>query len=205
MKLSKLKDDEGMVFWFQRLIDSKPSQILIFEPDTLPAKRETDVYFYFPCNNKHHEDCGFFCWVLSIKTSGLMLDDIEELRRDRNLTELEVAEILRDEEQWAYGVSVPIEDFNKWDVLKWTSDWIAEWVEELIDIPLVLIDLVEHRRLWAKYEEFHTSPEAVDIYFAGMRDALLDNIESSHTRDEFKTALGKLIDEAIEKKDDDEY
>lgn len=202
MKLSTLEDDEGLGYWFQRLIDSKPSRIAIFEPDLNPVKREADVFFYFPCDNAHHNDCGFFYCVTSVMTIDQLYEDIENLRRERNLAENEVRDILQDAREWAYGITVDSSHFNKLEVLRLTSDWIAEWVEELVDVPLVMINLLEHRRIWAKYEEFHPHPEAVDIFFAAMRDANSAYIEMPdgdvYTGHEFREVLRKMIDEAVD-------
>lgn len=203
MKLSTLEDDEGLGVWFQRLIDSKPSQIVIFEPDMVPVKKEADVYFYFPCDDKKHKDCGFFYCVTAIMTSDLIFDDIENLRLERNLPEEEVELIMKDAQDWAFGINVRANNFNRFDVLKLTSDWIAEWVEELADVPVVLVDLHEHRRIWARYEEYHPHPEAVDIFFAAIRDANSAYIESPdgnvYTGHEFRELLRKMIDKANDK------
>lgn len=202
MKLSTLENDEGLSQWFQRLIDSNPSKIVIFQPDTTPAKSETEVHFWFPCNEKRHDsDCGFFSLVISLATDDEIFGDIEALRREYNLTEAQVAIILQEQAQWAFGVPVHSRYFNNFDVMRMVSDWIAEWVAGLADVPLVLVDLLEHQRRWAKYEEFHPHQEAADLFFAARRDVNSDYQAPDgkvYPRDEFMEVLRKAIDKAKE-------
>ena len=59
MKLASLKNnDDGFIELFKRLI-SLAKEIVVFDPDINPAKAETDVFFYFPCENPRHTD-----WLL---------------------------------------------------------------------------------------------------------------------------------------------
>ena len=183
MKLSTIKNDHDYIVWFRRLVTLNPSELLILDTDTNPRKKETDIYFYIPCNEELHTDCGFFVWVLCLKTSELYYQDLELIRTDDTLNSYQKDLAIKAHTEWPFGVVVQATDFGSLDILTAVRGWINEWVEELSDVSMRMVDLTYYRKTFAHYEEFHSgfeTKEMIDPFQAGQWSILTGKDKPSY-------------------------
>lgn len=197
MKLSNFKNDKTVdyVNYFERLVESQPTELIVFSPKYIvPRRTEADVYFLFPCDDSEHFNCGFFNYGISIKTMQTVYDYLENLRKRKQLTQLEVAKKLEQEKDLLFNKIVPVSDFTEGDIINYVADWVQEWVEEIKNIKINLISTLEYNKYWCNYEEFHLLSESFDVLFSNLRD-VNTNLFKNNKQLSFKEVFRKMLDE----------
>lgn len=207
MKLASLKNnDDGFIELFKRLI-SLAKEIVVFDPDINPAKAETDVFFYFPCENPRHTDCGFFVWVVTILTAKIMFSDIEIARVEQGMTPTEVIEMTSDPHVRAFNI-ITSASFTQDTIPTMIRNWLSEWVEELKHLHIRLADYGEYDRAFARYEENHLEPEQSDLFYFEQRGLITRefyfNGKMMDQSDYFDTLHALFLEKQDEKHQKDE-
>lgn len=199
MKFDTIKDDDIYKVFFHRLINSNPSEIKFC--DVNPGKKETDIFFYFPCDNKSHVNCGFYVVILTLRTPQSLHDYLIEQQQVTGLNVAEILYVLEEYNFMALNEIIIQESLTDEDKVIGIERWKNEWIEELKNVPVRPVSLEEYQRTWAIYEEYHPeNSEAYDIFYLKRRQMITAQFgyikNKMVTFDEFK----KMITDSMNKK-----
>lgn len=158
---------------FSRLIRSNPKKINIFEAGDFNPCRSlqklpcscgggeglgayhwdgkitwSDIEIWFPCENRDHNNCGKFIWILNLQTKQSHQIQIEEDRQISN--------------KWD-DIILDIEHLSEKVCEEQTNIWLHKWVQPLKEIPVKMISYKKRREMTTIYTENHVVEER-DLY-----------------------------------------
>lgn len=156
---------------FDRLIFSRPSEILIWEGgdyENCPAlaggdctcgagsskhwdgiNQWGDIEIWIPCTDPTHAGCGRFSWILNVATREYR--EAERAREEEDGDEIRWDEILLDVDRLTHKNQITA-----------VRHWLAANVEPLADVSVRMASYQERRDRTAHYAEWHTGE--ADLY-----------------------------------------
>ena len=107
-----------------------------------------DIEIWFPCENRDHNNCGKFIWVLNLQTEQSHQIQIEEDEQISN--------------KWD-DIVLDVEYLSEEICEKQTAIWLHKWVQPLKEIPVKMISYEKRQEMTAIYTENHVG-EKRDFY-----------------------------------------